>query len=540
MAAGLALKNSFSAREFARLREVQQRWVEQIEPGVKALVKELALKALSSNDARAGTQAAQFVASIAAIEIPRNQWPDLMPTLVRNVGEGQDHQKQASLSTIGFICEIQDPDLQNSLSQHSNAILTAVVQGARKEEQNNDVRNAAMAALGDSLEFVRTNFENEGERNFIMQVVCEATQASDPRIQQGAYGCLNRIMALYYDKMFFYMEKALFGLTVQGMKDHDEDVAKLAVEFWCTVCEEEISIEDDNVQAAQEGGTERPYFNFARIATQEVIPVLLELLTKQDEDATDDEYNTHRAAYQCLQLWSQAVGNNIVNPVIQFVDGNIRSENWHLRDAAVSAFGAIMEGPDDKMLDGLVKQALPLLIGMMEDPVVHVKDSVAFALGRVSESVPGAIDPQVHLPSLVSSLFTGFSSNPKMASSCCWALMNLADRFAGDPGCQENPLTPHFDASVTHLVRITATNDADNTVRTACYEVLNSFVINSAIASLGTVYSLSEVILQRLEGTIPMRNQVVSVEEKLVLDEMQTSLCSVILVRAHSVAFGRN
>ncbi len=185
------------------------------------MVKGLALKALSSNDARAGAQAAQFIASIAAIEIPSNQWPELMPTLVQNVGEGQDHQKQSSLATIGFICEMQDQDLMLSLAQHSNTILTAVVQGARKEESNNDVRNAAMTALGDSLEFVRSNFENEGERNYIMQVVCEATQADDTLVQQGAYGCLNRIMALYYDKMYFYMEKALFGLTIQGMKSDE-------------------------------------------------------------------------------------------------------------------------------------------------------------------------------------------------------------------------------------------------------------------------------------------------------------------------------
>ena len=175
-------------------------------------------------------------------------WPELMQTLVNNVGEGADHQKQASLTAIGFICDTDEAELRDSLAQHSNAILTAVVQGARKEETNDDVRNAAISALSDSLEFVRTNFENEGERNYIMQVICEATQATDNRIQQGAYGCLNRIMGLYYDKMRFYMEKALFGLTIQGMKSDEEDVAKLAVEFWCTVCEEEISIEDDNTQ----------------------------------------------------------------------------------------------------------------------------------------------------------------------------------------------------------------------------------------------------------------------------------------------------
>lgn len=232
------------------MREVQERWLQQVDPSVKKLVKDLSLKTLASNDARAGQSAAQFISSIAAIEIPRNEWPELMAALVQNVGEGADHLKQASLTTIGFICETDDIELRESLSQHSNAILTAVVQGARKEEANPDVRNAAITALGDSLEFVRTNFENEAERNYIMQVICEATQSTDNRIQQGAFGCLNRIMGLYYDKMRFYMEKALFGLTIIGMKSEEEDVAKLAVEFWCTVCEEEIAIEDDNVQVS--------------------------------------------------------------------------------------------------------------------------------------------------------------------------------------------------------------------------------------------------------------------------------------------------
>lgn len=163
---------------------------------------------------------------------------------MKNVSEGADHQKQASLTTIGYICESQDSELRLALVSHSNAILTAVVQGARKEETNVEVRLAAITALGDSLEFVANNFKHEGERNYIMQVVCEATQADDSRIQQGAFGCLNRIMALYYENMRFYMEKALFGLTILGMKSEDEDVAKLAVEFWSTVCEEEISIED--------------------------------------------------------------------------------------------------------------------------------------------------------------------------------------------------------------------------------------------------------------------------------------------------------
>lgn len=240
------MKNAFTFRDFARLREVQGKWLQQVNEDIKAQVKELALRTLSSKDGRAGQSAGQFIVSIAAIELPRNEWPALMSTLVENVATGSERLKQASLITIGFICESQDADLRESLSAHSNAILTAVVQGARREESNPDVRNAAMKALSDSVDFVRSNMDNEGERNYIMQVVCEATQAEDLRIQSGAFGCLNRIMSLYYEKMRFYMEKALFGLSIMGMKSDEEDVAKLAIEFWCTVCEEEIEIEDDN------------------------------------------------------------------------------------------------------------------------------------------------------------------------------------------------------------------------------------------------------------------------------------------------------
>ncbi|RYO89475.1 hypothetical protein DL766_007623 [Monosporascus sp. MC13-8B] len=526
VAAGLALKNAFTTREFSRQQEIQAKWLQQTDQETKDRVKSLALQTLSSNNAQAGQAAAQVIASIAAIELPRDQWSDLMATLVQNVSSGAPHQKQASLTCIGFICESQDADLRTALIGHSNAILTAVVQGARKEETNNEVRLSAITALGDSLEFVGNNFKHEGERNYIMQVVCEATQADDARIQQGAFGCLNRIMALYYENMRFYMEKALFGLTILGMKNEDEDVAKLAVEFWSTVCEEEINIEEDNAQV-ESSDQMRPFYNFARVATNEVVPTLLMLLTKQDEDATDDEYNLSRAAYQCLQLYAQAVGPNIIPPVIQFVEQHLRSEDWHYREAAVAAFGAIMEGPEEKVLEPIVKQALPILITMMEDSSTYVKDSTAYALGRITEACSEAIDPSTHLDPLIRSLFTGVHDS-KMAASCCWALMNLAERFSGDFDATSNLLTPHFNNSVQTLLTVTSQPSTETAVRTTAYEVLSAFVQHAAQDSFPSIAELSNVIIKRLEETIPMQTQVVSIEDKIALEEMQTSLHAVL------------
>lgn len=182
---------------------------------------------------------------------------------------------------------------------------------------------------------------------------------------------------------------------------------------------------------------------------------MLQLLTKQDEDSGDEDYNVSRAAYQCLQLFSQAIGSEIIGSVLQFVEQNLRDADWHKRDAAISAFGAIMEGPEAAILQPLVKQALPLLLEKMQDENLHVRDSAAYALGRVCDLVPDSIDATTHLSPLIQALFNGLTSNPKMAASCCWALMSLADRFAGEPGCQENPLSPHFQGSISALLAVT-------------------------------------------------------------------------------------
>lgn len=64
---------------------------------------------------------------------------------------------------------------------------------------------------GDCVFVLLSSFP-QGERNYIMQVVCEATQNGSIPVVVGAFECLVKIMQLYYDKMAFYMEQALFGV----------------------------------------------------------------------------------------------------------------------------------------------------------------------------------------------------------------------------------------------------------------------------------------------------------------------------------------
>ncbi|CAJ0846508.1 8883_t:CDS:10, partial [Entrophospora sp. SA101] len=486
-AAGLAIKNSLVSNDPVRKNELAQRWL-SIDEETRIQFKQMSLQALTLTDSNI---AAQVVSAIATIELPVGQWGDLMKQLLEYVTNTDNTQlKMSTLATI---------------ATQSGAILTAVVSGARKEEPNQDVRKAAINALYNSLEFIRENFEREGERNYIMQVVCEATQSSDVNVQVAAFECLVRIMQIYYDKMRFYMEKALFGLTVLGMKHDDERVALQAVEFWST---------------AEETGEplDRLSHNFAKAALPEILPVLLWLLTKQEE-ADEDDWSVAMASGTCLALLAQCVEDSIVAPVIPFVETNIRSNEWRYREAAVMAFGSILEGPDHKMLSTLVNQALPVLIEMMRDPSPQVKDTTAWTLGRVSELLIDCIKPDIHLNPLISSLVHGLNDSSRIVANCCWALMSLSDQY----GSKDTPppsyqLSSYFEGLIAALMEATE--------RTSAYECISTLVQGAASDCFPTIQKLTVTTLDRLDATF--QAQIVGQDERLALSELQSNLCSVL------------
>lgn len=188
----------------------------------------------------------------------------------------------------------------------------------------------------------------------------------------------------------------------------------------------------------------------------EIIPVILRLLTRQEEDAEEDEWNISMAAGTCLTLLAQAVGDAIVSYVIPFIESNIKSPDWHHREAAVMTFGSILDGPDPQLLAPLVAQALGLLIDMMQDANDHVKDTTAWTLGRICDILVTTIKPETHLHALVRALVAGLDDSPRIVTNASWALMTLSDQI--NDGMDDIPtghLSPYYEGVVAALMRVT-------------------------------------------------------------------------------------
>ncbi|CAN3499296.1 importin subunit beta-1 [Diutina catenulata] len=531
--AGLGLKNQVTSKD-AKVKAAQhQRW-RQLAQEPRDQIKTAALATLRCEHERVGSAAAQLIAAVAEIELPQSSWPELIPTLYENTkldDNGSpahpENVRKVSQACIGYICEVADPNSAAVLAQ-ANGILIAILQGVQSKEPSVKVRLTALNALVNSLEFIRGTFDSEGERNYIMQVVCEATQADDPELQASAYGCLARIMSLYYRYMQLYMERALYGLTVSGMQSSDERVACMAIEFWSTVCEEELDI----AVRADEGllnelNPERS-FNFALVAIQDVLPTILTLLTKQNDDPEDDDWSVAMAAGACLQLFANDTGDYVVAPTLRFVEANIGLEGWREREAAVMAFGSILEGPEKDQLATLIQQALVPILNLMNDQSLQVKETVAWCLGRIADLCFAAIDVDAHLAQILEALLKGLKDHPKVATNCCWTLINILEEVAPDAAHQQtSPMSSSYQTLVPVLMELSAQQDNPFSSRSAAYEALASFVACSANDTLAVVEALATEVISRLKTTVELK-QSADGEARANVEELQINVLALL------------
>ncbi|KAK1301945.1 Transportin-1 [Acorus calamus] len=529
--AGLILKNTLDAKEQHRKFELVQGWL-SLDAAVKAQIKGCLLQTLSSHVLDARSTASQVIAKIASIELPHKQWPELIGSLLSNIHQLPAHVKQATLETLGYICEEVSPDAIDQ--DQVNKILTAVVQGMNSSEASNDVRLAATRALDNALGFAQANFSNDMERDYVMRVVCEATLSVDVKIRQAAFECLVSISSTYYEKLSSYIQD-IFNITSKAVREDEEPVALQAIEFWSSICDEEIDILDE-YGGDFTGDSDISCFYFIKQALPALVPMLLETLLKQEEDQDQDEgaWNLAMAGGTCLGLVARTVGDDIVPLVMPFIEENITKPDWRQREAATYAFGSILEGPSPDKLTNIVNIALNfMLTALMKDPNNHVKDTTAWTLGRIFEFLHGSIlDSQIITPEnckqILMVLLQSMKDVPNVAEKACGALYFLAQGYE-DVGSSSSPLSPFFQDIIQALLTVTHREDAgESRLRTAAYETLNEVVRCSNDETAPTVAQLVPVLMLELHQTLEAHK--LSSEEREKQSDLQGLLCGCLQV----------
>ncbi|KAM0683555.1 karyopherin Kap95 [Mitosporidium daphniae] len=557
VAAGVALKNSLSSKKDPIKRNQQaQRWT-ALDATLKTSIKSVIINTMASANISntVGTTLAQVLASIAGIELPRNEWPELIPLLLQNVTNvgSPNTLRRTTLEAIGFMCE----DIEHwVLAPWSSQILTAVIQGARKEELDSAVRLAAITSLNNSLLFVATHFENETERNFLMTVVCEATQSLCESIAVAAFECLVSIMTLYYQHMASYMTHGLFIATIEAMKVTRTAIALQAIEFWSTVCESEI---DRLIERDSDPST--PVFYFAKAAAPLVLPTLLELLVKSKEEQDADEggegdngedWTVSKAAATSLSLFAGCVQDELLSigngAVFSFIERNIaKADDWAAREAALMAFGSILDGPPPAYTRQYAQGAMPTFYSLvLNDTSLAVRESAAWYISRVCEllcnSAIGSneqasgfhrndaiINSFLDINSLVTTLESLLSAHPRVAFHAATGFMHLGAVIAEDSASgfpPTNILSPFLPKCFMSLFNSSMRADVDDqNLRSVFFQAMSALIDSAAIDCETMVLQLTESILGQLEYALSLVGNAINFDDLIRIADAQSNYC---------------
>jgi len=533
--ASLYLKNMLMAQSASVQKQKHDRW-KQLDAATRTPVKEALLQAMRSGEPQVPHFTAVAAAEIAVVELPFQEWPQFVPALMENVTSTQAAEpvKIASLQCLGYTCErIADTeemleDVPKLAEDTVDSMLTTIVD-AVQPNKTDAMRFAALQALKNSLTFVRKNMEVKSERDFILKAICEATGSGDANVRGLAYACMDLLAELHYDKLQDYMP-SIFNLTTEAIKsDPDETVKMAAIEFWSTLSYTEQVLIDDEREYGESADQVRCN-RYVEAAKDQLVPLLLETLTKQNPDEDEDEWDLRASGASCLEVISQTIESLIIPVVIPFVQQHIQGQNWRFRDAAIVAFNCILDGPSTNEIGQYVQQSIPVLLGAFNDAEsVFVRESALHCVDKIAKLHLHAV-PVEMVHTMIQSLIDKLREEPRVAKAACSAIFNIAHSVK-TPGEQEEtnllstPMLPLMqavlsasdrqDAGESNL-RIAAMAAAAELIAAAAKDVHNIFV------------DLLPAIVGRFENALRM--QTISSEEKETKEQILGLLSSLIQV----------
>lgn len=393
-------------------------------------------------------------------------------------------------------------------------ILVALLANLQPSVTDENVRLLAVTALSFCLRLCEKNFKVQNERDHLVQCIMDNCASPNKQIRIKAVQCVLELVRYFYDYIEGAILEQIANATYNNIKlDEQEDTALLAIEVWCSICDEEI-------YRLKQPSAQYVCKNYIRLVKDSLLSLLLGCLKKKGSDV-DSDWNLSIASACCISLMAQILQDSIIAPILAFISENLSSSEWRNRDAALLSFAAILKGPDRANVNELIKQALGALCLSLKDAKDQVRETSAWTFSKLAEDYSNILFENYR--ELVKVWLESLNDAPRISNQICFAFHNIVESMTITSE-ETNHLSPYLEVILQRLwanaFRTDAFNDNVNLANSS-FAAFSNLVQYSAIDTQSAIGTVMQMLLKEFGTTI---KKTFRVPEKT--EEYQNYLCS--------------
>lgn len=328
---------------------------------------------LAETSTNARNNAARVISAIAKIDLEDGEWQDLPPFLLK-AASGQKQEERAvgvyllfSILEImgdGFVDKfpilfdlfgktIKDPD---SFEVRINTMLALSRMAMNIEADENEAAVKSFQSLFPALVAVLNEAINQGDEARTLQAF---------EVFQTLLGCDSQLMTKHFQDLVVHMNQ----IAADRSKAEDTRIQAISFLMQC------LQYRRLRIQGMRIG--------------EKLTTTMLEIVTELgDASPEEDDMTPARSALSLLDIMAQQLpSNQVIVPLLNNLKSYAGHQDPSYRKAGILALGYCVEGAPD-FLSTQMKEILPVVLHLLEDPEVTVRQAALQATARLADDLP--------------------------------------------------------------------------------------------------------------------------------------------------------
>ncbi|KAI5118112.1 hypothetical protein M0805_003466 [Coniferiporia weirii] len=350
---------------------------------------------------------ARVIAAIASIEMPLQQWPDLLPLISRCCTSPQVHERELGTFVLFTVLEA----IVEGFTEHVQELFKLFEQ-LLQDPQSADVRVTAVRALGVMAQYV--SIEEKAEIRAFQQLL--------PSMIVVVQGCLDSSDESGARQLFDVFETLLI-LEVPLLSKHIPQLVQFFLQ-----CGANRAYDDELRIMALNALSWTIKYKKSKVQSSGLAPAILEglmpITTEEEPEDTDDDAPS-RSALRIIDTLSTSLPPAQVFPALrQLIQQYVSQPDPNARRGALLSLGVAVEGVSEFMGPHVEAAVWPVIDAGLSDTDAGVRRAACTAVSCMCEWLDDAASARhaVLVPSLMQLV-----ADPVTQRAACTALDSLLE-----------------------------------------------------------------------------------------------------------------